>query len=155
VIGFDPFLEAHFRIITPEVFEFVFENELKRAVRSQNFLTFVSIEPRSGSGEEGETIREVARVISNEIRGTDLLTATPQGRLSMVLLDADMTQALRVIERLMARLEPHEFAAPLNLDIGAACCPTDGSDADALRRVAAQKSGLLRRGPGGTDSKTS
>jgi GGDEF domain-containing protein len=151
VIESDPFLDAHFRIITPEVFEFVFDNELKRAVRSQNFLTFVSIEPRSGSRESGDTIREVARLISSEIRGTDLLTATPQGRLSLVLLDADMTQALRVIDRLMARLEPYEFAAPLNLDIGAASCPTDGCDAATLRRVAAQKSGLLRPGPGGTD----
>jgi GGDEF domain-containing protein len=154
VIAFDPFLEAHFRIITPDVFEFVFDNELKRAVRSQRFLTFVSIEPRSGS-ESGDTIREVARLISSEIRATDLLTATPQGRLSLVLLDADMSQALRVIDRLMGRLEPYEFASPLNLDIGAACCPTDGCDAAALRHVAAQKSGVLRRGPAGTGSKTS
>ena len=155
MIASDPFLEEQFRIITPEVFEFVFDNELRRAVRSQNFLTFVSMAPRAGSRAGADTIPEVARLISSEIRGTDLLTTTPQGSLSLVLLDADMTQALRVIERLMGRLEPYEFPAPLNLDIGAAYCPTDGCDAAALRRVAAQKSGTLRRGSGGTDSSTS
>ena len=155
MIGSDPFLEAHSRIITPEVFEFVFDNELKRAVRSQNFLTFVSIEARSGNGADGDTIREVARLISHEIRGTDLLTVTPHGRLAIVLLDADMSQALRVVDRLLAHLEPYAFAAPLNFDIGAACCPTDGCDADALRRAAARNAGTLRSGPGGAGSSTS
>ena len=41
----DPFLEEDFRVLTPEAFEFVLTNELKRAVRSQNYVTLVLLEP--------------------------------------------------------------------------------------------------------------
>ena len=38
-------------VLTPETFDFVLTNELKRALRSQNFVTLVLIEPRGASGE--------------------------------------------------------------------------------------------------------
>ena len=41
----DPFLDEDYRVLTSEAFEFVLTNELKRAVRSQNFLTLVNVEP--------------------------------------------------------------------------------------------------------------
>ena len=41
----DPFLLEDFRVLTPEAFDFVLNNELKRAVRSQNFLTLLVVEP--------------------------------------------------------------------------------------------------------------
>ena len=41
----EPFLEEDFRVLTPEAFDFVLNNELKRAVRSQNFLTLLLLEP--------------------------------------------------------------------------------------------------------------
>ena len=37
----DPFFEEGSRLLTPAAFEFVLDGELKRAVRSQNFLTLV------------------------------------------------------------------------------------------------------------------
>ena len=138
----DPFLEEDFRVLTPEAFEFVLTNELKRALRSQNFLTLVVVEPTpkgAAPGENGErdrAVREVARLISRDVRETDLISHTGRGRLSVVLLDADMDHSLRVIARLMARLDHYEFAQPLTFEVGAACCPTHGADADTLRRAA-------------------
>ena len=38
-------------LLTPETFEFVLTNELKRAVRSQNFVTLALIQPRDGDRE--------------------------------------------------------------------------------------------------------
>jgi GGDEF domain-containing protein len=118
----DPFLEEDFRVLTPEAFEFVLTNELKRAVRSQNFVTLV--------------VREVARLVSRDVRETDLLSRTRHGQLSVVLLDADLDNSVRVIDRLMARLDHYEFRRPLTFEVGAACCPTHGVDAASLRRVA-------------------
>ena len=138
----DPFLEEDFRVLTPEAFEFVLTNELKRAVRSQNYLTLVLVEPavkgadRSGGSEPDQAVREVARLVSRDVRETDLLSHTAQGQLSVVLLDADMDSSMRVIDRLMARLDHYEFARPLTFEVGAACCPTHGVDAASLRRVA-------------------
>jgi hypothetical protein len=133
----DPFLEEDFRVLTPEAFDFVLTNELKRAVRSQNFLTLVTMAPHATEG--AVDARQIARLVSREVRETDLLSATEQGQFSMVLLDADLQNSLRVIERLMARLEHYQFAAPLDIEVGAACCPTHGVDAATLRRAAAAR----------------
>jgi hypothetical protein len=131
----DAFLKEDFRVLTPEAFEFVLNNELKRAVRSQNFLTLVLLEPHA-TDHRPAALREVARIVSREVRETDLLSAGDEGRLSMVLLDADMQNSLKVIDRLMARLEHYQFTTPVDIGVGAACCPTHGADADTLRRAA-------------------
>ena|SRR5687768_13789262 len=139
----DPFLEEDFRVLTPEAFEFVLTNELKRAQRSQNFVTLVVVEPApqvrpggGGNGDRDEAVREVARLISRDVRETDLLSHTGYGQLSVVLLDADLDNSIRVIDRLMARLDHYEFSRPLTFEVGAACCPTHGADVESLRRAA-------------------
>jgi hypothetical protein len=138
----DSFLPEDFRVLTPEAFEFVLNNELKRAVRSQNYLTLVILEPRPEHRSSQEAGRQVARLASREVRETDLLSADHDGRLTMVLLDADLPNAMGVIDRLMARLEHYQFSSPLAIEVGAACCPTDGVDAETLRKVASIR--LLR-----------
>jgi GGDEF domain-containing protein len=136
------FLPEDFRVLTPEAFEFVFGNELKRAARSQNFLTLVLLRAHSGRQEH---LREVARLVSREVRETDLLSAGGEGLLSMVLLDADLQNSMRVIERLMGCLEHYQFSTPVEIEVGAACCPTHGVDPDTLRRVAEARAGVPRQ----------
>jgi len=141
-VTLDPFLDENSRVLTPEAFDFVLSNELKRAVRSQNFLTLVHVEPRirgaagGGNGERDLAVREIARLISRDVRETDLLAQTAPGRLSVVLLDADLENSIGVIERLMSRLDHYVFSRPLTIQVGAACCPTNGADVESLRRAA-------------------
>jgi len=137
----EPFLDEDYRVLTSEAFDFVLNNELKRAVRSQTFLTLVHVEPSvrgqaSAEAREPGVLREVARLISRDVRETDLLALTGTGRLSLVLLDADLESSIGVIDRLRSRLDHYEFQRPLDIGVGAACCPTHGADADALRRAA-------------------
>jgi GGDEF domain-containing protein len=138
----DHFVHGDFRVLTPEAFDFVLHNELKRAVRSQNFLTLVLMDSRTAPA--ADAMREVARVVSREVRETDLLSATPEGRLSLVLLDADLQSSMRVIERVRARLEHYQFTTPIDLEIGAACCPTHGADAGTLKRAAEARTSTSR-----------
>ena len=141
----DPFVQQDVRVLSPEAFDFVLQNELKRAVRSQNFLTLVVMEPTpidaAGAGEpsdqdRAQAVHQIARLVSRDVRETDLLSETAAGRLSVVLLDADLQSSMHVIDRLMSRLEHYEFPRPLAIEVGAACCPTHGADADSLRRAA-------------------
>jgi len=134
-------------VLTPETFDFVLDNELKRAVRSQNFVTLVLIEPRVQG--RTEALAEVARLIGPELRETDLL-ATDDAAVSMVLLDADLQNSVGVMDRVLSRLQHYEFSVPLDIEVGAACCPTHGADAGTLKRAAAAaRSRLARRGPRG------
>ena len=149
------------RLLTPEAFDFVLGNELKRAVRSQNCLTLVLLEPsirgRSGdeNGERDRAAREIARLIGPEVRETDLISHTGTGRLSVVLLDADADNSVSVIDRLMTRLERYEFAEPLVIGVGAASCPTHGSDLQSLCSAAKARQVHSRRASGGEGSSQS
>lgn len=134
----DPFLEEDFRVLTPEAFDFVLNNELKRAVRSQNFLTLLLLEPTAAHAgrPQPELTREVARLVSREVRETDLLSQTPDGQLSVVLLDSDQNNSMQVVDRLVSRFEHYSFQTPVAIEVGAATCPTHGADAESLRRAA-------------------
>ena len=135
----DPFLEEDSRVLTPEAFDFVLNNELKRAVRSQNFLTLLLVEPTPTDPErvpQSEVVREVARLVSREVRETDLLSQTTDGQLSVVLLDSDLNNSMQVVDRLVSRFEHYEFHTPVVVEVGAATCPTHGADAESLRRAA-------------------
>jgi hypothetical protein len=128
-------------LLNSETFDFVLTNELKRAQRSQNFVTLVRMERRGA--ESADSVREIAGLVSRELRETDLL-ATDATAVSMVLLDADLQHSTRVIDRVMARLAHYQFTTPVEIAIGAACCPTDGADVDTLKRVAAEtRTGLV------------
>jgi hypothetical protein len=135
------FYEEGSRLLTPGAFEFVLDSELKRAVRSQNFLTLVTLEAsREWEGmmvtADDGTVHEVAQLIGKEVRDTDLLGHTDRGTLALVLLDADFDHSTRVIDRLIARIENYEFATPLRIAVGAACYPTHAVDAESLKRQA-------------------
>src|SRR5262249_11745257 len=135
------FYEEGSKLLTPGAFEFVLESELKRAVRSQNFLTLVIIEAsREWEGmmvtADDGTIQEVASLIGREVRDTDLLGHPGRGTLAIVLLDADFDHSTRVIDRLIARIENYEFATALRIAVGAACYPTHAVDAETLKRQA-------------------
>jgi GGDEF domain-containing protein len=135
------FFEEGSKLLTPGAFEFVLDSELRRAVRSQNFLTLVVLEASREwdgmlvSADDG-TLHEVAQIIGREVRDTDLLGHTGTGTIALVLLDADFEHSTLVIDRLVARIENYEFATALRIAVGAACYPTHAVDADSLKRQA-------------------
>ena len=93
--------DEDFRLITARAFDFMFKNELKRAMRSQNYVTLLTIRPTPlASGEHTQLTREVARLVSRQLRETDLLSQDRDDRLSVVLLDADHQSSLTVVDRL-------------------------------------------------------
>jgi hypothetical protein len=136
-----PPFDQHSRLLRPHAFEFVLDGELRRAVRSQNYLTLVTVETSrefdgmTVAADQG-TVGEVAQIIRTAVRDTDVLGVTNQGQLSIVLLDADYENSTHVIDRLMDRMNHYDFPSPLRLSVGAACYPTDAVDAESLQRQA-------------------
>jgi GGDEF domain-containing protein len=147
----DPFFEEGSRFLTPTAFEFVLDGELKRAVRSQNFLTLVILEAKREweglmvTADDG-MVDEVAQLVGREVRDTDLLGKTEKGMVSLVLLDADFDNSARVIDRLISRIESYDFPTPLRISVGAACYPTHAVDSDSLKRQAVSRPVVSWRG---------
>jgi GGDEF domain-containing protein len=134
------FCEKESRLLTPVAFEFVLKSELRRAVRSQTFVTLVVVEmTREWEGmivtADDGTLQEVANLIGREVRATDLLGHHGRGTLALVLLDTDLENSGGVIER-VSRIENYQFATPLRIAVGAACYPTHAVDAETLMRQA-------------------
>src|SRR3954462_5239177 len=135
------FYEEGSKLLTPGAFEFVLDSELKRAVRSQNFLTLIVLETsREWEGmmvtADDGTVQEVAQIITKEVRDTDLIGLTERGVLSLVLIDADFEHSTHVIDRLVSRIDNYEFPTALRIAVGAACYPTHAVDADSLKQQA-------------------
>jgi GGDEF domain-containing protein len=138
------FYEHGSKLLTTGAFEFVLDGALKRAVRSQSYLTLVMIEANrewegvSVAADDG-TVQDVARMIGKEIRDTDVIGLTKDGMLALVLLDADFDHSAKVIDRLVSRMEHHGFPHQLRIALGAACYPTDAVDASSLKRRATSR----------------
>ena len=145
------FYEDNSKILTPGAFAFVLDSELKRAVRSQNFLTLVTLEAsREWEGmtvtaDEG-TLQEVADIVGREVRDTDVLGHTDRGTLTLVLLDSDFDNSTRVIDRVVSRIENYEFPNALRIAVGAACYPTHAVDAESLKKQALSRPVVHWRG---------
>jgi hypothetical protein len=147
----DTFFGTGARVLAPNAFEYVLDGELKRAVRSQNFLTLVVLEASrewdglTVSADEG-TVEEVASVVGHEVRDTDLLGLAENGTLSLVLLDSNYENSTKVIDRLVQRIDSYDFPAPLRISVGAACYPTDAVDANSLKQQAVSRPVVNWRG---------
>jgi hypothetical protein len=129
------------KLLTPGAFDFVLDTELKRAQRSQSFVTLVNFEAaREWDGvlvtADDGTVHEVADIIGREVRDTDLIGHTEAGAVTVALIDADFEHSAAVIDRVVSHIEHYEFPSALRIAVGAACYPTHGSDAGALRREA-------------------
>ena len=154
----DAFFQEGSRLLTANAFDFVLDGELKRAVRSQNFLTLVVVETRrewdgiTVNADEG-TVEKVAQLLGHEVRDTDLLGFTNSGTLSLALLDADYSNSTKVIDRLLQRIDSYDFPTPLRISMGAACYPTHAVDAESLKQKAVSRPVVSWRG-GAPDPRT-
>jgi len=143
----DPFIDDGSRVVTLEAFDFIFRNELKRAVRAQNFLTLLRLETSPAAKTERSNItRQLARLVGGDVRETDLVAEGEAGRVWVLLLDTDLRSSMPVLDRLLSRFRHYQFSTPVGIEIGAACCPTHGTDVDSLKRAADVRQG--REGSG-------
>lgn len=135
------FYEGDSKLLQSEALAFVLDTELKQAVRSQNYVTLILVAATYGSegisvAADKGMLNEVALVFGKEIRETDVLGHIENGTLGVVLWDADYDHSKKVIDRLVSRSESYAFRTALELDVGAACCPTHAIDSDSLKRQA-------------------
>ena len=138
------FYEGESNLLTPQAFAFVLEAELKRAVRSQNYVTLVVVEAtyeQKGMTMvvDESTLHDLARVFGKEIRETDFLGRTESGTLAVSLWDADIDHSAKVIDRVVSRIENYDFRITIQIAVRAACCPTHAVDVDSLKRQAARR----------------
>jgi GGDEF domain-containing protein len=125
-------------------------------MRANGCLSLVTIETTRELGgttvsADDETMHEIAQVLNNEMRDRDLLGYTDAGTLSLVLRSTDYQRSMRVVDRLMAKLEQHNFSAPVQIEVGAACYPMHAMGAESLKRWAVSHPVAQTTPPSSTD----
>jgi len=135
------FFPNNSKLLAPTAFRFVLNRELRHAMRANGCLSLLTIETTRDLGgtrvsADDETMHEIAQVLNNEMRDRDLLGYTDAGTLSLVLRSTDYQRSMRVVDRLMAKLEQHNFNLPVQIAVGAACYPTHAMGAESLKRWA-------------------
>jgi hypothetical protein len=131
------------KVLSAEAFAFELDAELRRAVRLRNTLTLMVLEPQASGGEAASTGERLAKLVESRVRESDLVGYTPEGGVSVALLDTDLDCAAHVVGRLASPLEAGLAGAAVR--IGAAAYPRHATDAVSLHREARSRRVTARR----------
>jgi GGDEF domain-containing protein len=129
------------RLLSPDTFAFELDAELRRAVRSRSHVTLVVLEAgRDTDASETTTdetaMLQIAEIIGDAVRDTDLVGFADPSALGVVLVDANYHRSAQVLDRLMARIAQRAFASAVRLAVGVASYPEHGVDAGSLKAEA-------------------
>jgi GGDEF domain-containing protein len=118
-------------------FAFLLRWALRHAARQPHYLALVTIRARReyvGSTIDigSHALVEVADAIDPMIRATDLTGELEDGRLGLLLSEADHDVAFCVIQRFAEALGQVRFSVAMAFAIGFACCPRDGVEIDGV-----------------------
>lgn len=122
------------------------DNEIQRAARYGNPLSvlfldldrFKQVNDVHGHLVGSETLRSLARLLSECVRQVDTLARYGGDEFTILLVDTPHDVALKVGERIRSRIESHLFEAGrggtlrLTISIGVATCPAHGTTRESL-----------------------
>jgi diguanylate cyclase (GGDEF)-like protein len=127
-------------------FQEMIRKELERASRHQRPLGFIMIDvdhfksfnDHYGHPEGDRLLANIAKRISNEVRGIDIVSRYGGEEFTVIMPDTSLEAARLVAERIRQSLESNPFAGPfgrsafVTLSLGVACYPQHGEDAPTL-----------------------
>lgn len=124
-------------IVDGETFDFIAELEVRKAVRLQYYVSLLAVQPEVEGGEDapdpGALASQLARVISQQIRGTDLVGLTRSvPNIHILLINANLRDLPAVIQRILQEVNRHRFqvnghSKAARLSVGGSCFPATAS----------------------------
>lgn len=122
----------HF-VLEEDFFSYLTELEVMRAMRYQNYVTLLLLETDREFADEGN-LKELAHIVREEIRMTDIIGRIERSRFGVILLHADFNSARIASERIIGRAKDyfHVQSDGVAISIGGACCPSHGTDTETL-----------------------
>ena len=113
--------------LRPDVFNFLFEHELKRSHSFQYSVALLILEP-DRTRLTSETLQKMAALLQKEIREVDLLGRIGDATFAILLPQSDLDGAYIVASRIVDHVSnyvfPQEQGQHLTVSVGAGCFPT-------------------------------
>jgi hypothetical protein len=134
--------ESHGTVVDEKTFALVTELEIQKAVRLQYYVSLLAIDLIVESAEATDALKslaeQVATVISEQLRGTDLVgvgVASPM--LQVLLVNAHLDSLALIIQRVTEEVSRHVFqvdgdARTVQLCVGGSCFPTTAATREEL-----------------------
>ena len=133
------------KLLKSDVFEYLLDLEIKKAMRYQYFFSLLIIEPdlKEDTYNDADIIKAIADIISDEVRITDTIGRIGNNKFYVMLPHAETITTLTVAERIRSRIENYTFSKNSSvikntISIGAACFPTHSNELKNLVSSAAQ-----------------
>lgn len=141
--------KTNVNVLKSDVFEYLLDLEIKRAMRYQYFFSLLIVEPdlRGDTQNESDIIKIIAEIISDEVRITDTIGRMDRNNFYVILPHAETSSTLTVAERIRSRVESYTFSknndvVKKTISIGAACFPTHSNE---LRNLVSNASEMINR----------
>jgi diguanylate cyclase (GGDEF)-like protein len=116
-----------------DLFDYLAELEVRRAIRYQNYAAVILMEADQGSRDDGK-LDKLGQIVREEVRVTDIVGRINHTRFGIILLHADPEGAHVPSDRILSRVKEY-FHAGSNgfmISMGGACCPNHGTDKETL-----------------------
>ncbi|MGH7321031.1 MAG: hypothetical protein ACRELA_15580 [Candidatus Rokuibacteriota bacterium] len=121
--------------IDEQVFRFLLDLELEKALRLQYCVAVVCFKPDLPRDEvDSQFSRRIAEAAVRQLRGTDVATTLPQSTVGLLLIDADSRAVRHILDRTVEAVQTQAKPGErLSLSAGASCYPeTVSSGKDLL-----------------------
>ncbi|HEX7126782.1 MAG TPA: DUF1670 domain-containing protein [Thermodesulfobacteriota bacterium] len=140
-----PLFDEQVKVLRREVFEFLFDLEVRKATRYKLPVAVVAIEAAAGDGptQAGRTLASMtlAEHLREQVRATDVIGRAAVSRFYILLPVADVPAAQGFVQRL---LRDRNIPPQTRIVAGAACFPAHGSRASELLRESERALGTAR-----------
>ncbi|MBN2468041.1 MAG: diguanylate cyclase [Deltaproteobacteria bacterium] len=129
--------QSHYLIFEETVFNYLTQLEIMRALRYQNYVTLLLMEPDQ-SINNTRKFEGLAKILRDELRSTDVLGRVNHVRFGAILIHANLESAYLAGERIRSRIQDYFYIndGGLTISIGGACCPSNGTSTDLLTNLA-------------------
>jgi hypothetical protein len=140
-----PLFDEQVKVLRRDVFEFLFELEVRKATRYKLPVSVVAIEAAGGDGppQGGRALASMtlAEHLREQVRTTDVIGRAAVSRYYVLLPVADVPAAQGFVQRL---LRDRSIPPQTRIVAGAACFPAHGSGALELLRESERALGAAR-----------
>jgi GGDEF domain-containing protein len=151
-------LDPRAPFVDPDTFTLVVELELRRAIRLQYYVSLLAlqadVEQSAELADRAALHREVAEVVRDQIRSTDVVSVMPSSHLlEVVLVSTYLDNLPAIIDRIATATSTQAGDAEgsmsrMTLSIGGACFPTTARERTELVHQAESLSMAARAEPG-------